>query len=57
MDFTGHENDIIYDAVRYYQMNKAVTGTKLYLDCDTILIKLFPKVKINGIEPGLRTDT
>jgi len=57
MDFTGYENDIIYDAVRYYQMNKVVTGTKLYLDCDTILIKLFPKVKINGIEPGLRTDT
>ena len=57
MDFTGQENSIIYDAIRYYQMNKVVTGTRLYFDCDTILTKLFPKVKINGIEPGFRSDT
>lgn len=57
MNFTGNENDIIYDAVRYYQMNKVPTDSKLYWDCDVILTKLFPKVKINGIEPGFRSDT
>ena len=57
MNFTEQENSIIYDAVRYYQMNKVVTGTRLYLDCDIILTTLFSKVKINGIEPGFRSNT
>jgi hypothetical protein len=56
MNFIPHENDIIYDAVRYYQMNKVTLDTKLYWDCDIILRKLFPKVKINGVEPAYRSD-
>ena len=56
MDFTSNENSIIYDAVRYYQQNKTTPGTKLYCDCDLILNTLFPKVKINDIEPGFRVE-
>ena len=57
MDFTSHENDIIYTAVREYQMNKTPINSTMYWDCDLILRKLFKKIKINGIEPGFRSDT
>jgi hypothetical protein len=57
INFTEHECGIINDAVRFYQMNKTTTGSKLYWDCDSILRKVFPYKKLDGIEPGYRSDT
>lgn len=57
MQFTDNEYSVIYDAVRFYQINKTATSSKEYWECDSILRKLFDKKKINGIEPAYRSDT
>lgn len=57
MNFSGHECSFIHKAVRYYQMNKTVTDSKEYWDCDHMLRKLQPHVEINGIEPGFIPDS
>jgi hypothetical protein len=57
MYFTENEYSVIYDAVRHYQINKTVTSSQEYWECDSILKKLFEKKKFNGVEPGYRTDT
>jgi hypothetical protein len=56
MDFCGDEYMTLYEAVRYYQINKTITGSKEYWKCDTILKKLYPYSSSNGLEPGFRTD-
>ena len=57
MNFNGHECSILHKAVRYYQINKTITDSKEYWECDVILRKLQPHVEINGVEPGFRTNT
>jgi len=44
MDFTLEQQKIIYNAVRYYQMNRVPHAGKDYQLCDDILNGLFPKV-------------
>lgn len=56
MYFTENEYSVICDAVKHYQIDKVETNSQEYWDCDSILKKLFGKMKINGIEPGYRTD-
>ncbi len=57
MNLTAKEYSVIYDAVRYYQINKTTTSSKDYWDCDSILTKLHDKRTINGIEPAYRSDS
>lgn len=57
MNFTDNEYSLIYDAVRLYQLNKTTTSSQQYWECDSILRKLFEKAKLEGIEPGFRTNT
>jgi hypothetical protein len=57
MNFSGHECSLLHKALRYYQINKTITDSKEYWECDFILRKLQPHVEINGIEPMFRTDT
>jgi hypothetical protein len=57
MNFDGGECTTLYQAVRYYQMNKTVLDSKEYWKCDELLRKLYPHSGVNGIEPGFRSDT
>jgi hypothetical protein len=57
MNFNGDECTTLYQAVRYYQMNKTITDSKEYWKCDAILRKLYPYSSANGVEPGFRSDT
>lgn len=52
MNFSGHECSILHKALRYYQINKTITGSKEYWKCDELLSKMQPHVEMNGIEPG-----
>lgn len=45
MDFTLEEQKLIYNAVRYYQMNRVPLNSEAYQTCDIILNKLFPTAK------------
>ena len=44
MDFTPEQQTIIYNAVRYYQMNRVPLDGNEYQSCDEILNQLFPEV-------------
>jgi hypothetical protein len=44
MEFTLEQRKIIYNAVRYYQMNRVPHAGKDYSVCDDILNGLFPEV-------------
>jgi len=57
INFCGDEFSTLYQAVRYYQINKTTTGSKEYWKCDELLKKLFPHSSINGVEPAFRTNT
>ena len=57
MNFSDNELKTIYESVRYYQMNKVALDGKMYRDCDEILNKLFPIVKVNYVEPAYRVDS
>ena len=57
MNFSDNELKTIYESVRYYQMNRAALDGKTYRDCDEILNKLFPIVKVNYVEPAYRVDS
>lgn len=41
-DFTNEQLKLIFNAVRYYQMNKVSLTSKAYNDCDEILNSIFP---------------
>jgi hypothetical protein len=56
MNFCGDECATLYEAVRYYQINKTITDSKEYWKCDVILRKLYPYSLKNGLEPGFRSD-
>jgi hypothetical protein len=43
-NFNVEQQKIIYNAVRYYQINRVTLDSKLYKDCDAILNELFPNV-------------
>ena len=57
VSFCPDECNILYKALRYYQVNKTTTGSREYLKCDDLLLKLNPHKIVNGIEPGFRSDT
>jgi hypothetical protein len=52
MNFTLEQKKIIYNAVRYYQMNRVPHAGKEYSACDEILNDLFKEVKLNYVEPA-----
>lgn len=45
-EFTTEQLKLIFNAVRYYQMNKVSLTSKGYADCDEILNSIFPIAKI-----------
>jgi hypothetical protein len=51
-EYTKEEKKLIYDAVRYYQMNAVPLNSKSYQICDSILNELFSEVKSTYIEPA-----
>ncbi len=51
-NLTKEEKKLIYDAVRYYQMNAVPLNSKDYHICDSILNELFSEVKIAYVEPA-----
>ncbi len=51
-EYTKEEKKLIYDAVRYYQMNAIPLNSKSYQTCDTILNELFAEVKFTYVEPA-----
>lgn len=52
MEFTLEQQKIIYNAVRYYQMNRVPLNSNHYQVCDEILNVLFKEVKLNYVEPA-----
>jgi len=52
MNFTLEQQKIIYDAVRYYQMNRVPLNSNHYQVCDEILNGLFKEVKATYVEPA-----
>jgi hypothetical protein len=50
MNFTLEQQKRIYNAVRYYQMNRVPHAGKDYSVCDEILNNLFKEVKLNEVE-------
>ena len=52
MNFTLEQQKIIYDAVRYYQMNRVPLNSNHYQVCDEILNDLFKEVKATYVEPA-----
>jgi hypothetical protein len=57
MQFTDKQDKIIYDAIRYYQMNKVPLDSKLYRECSQILDALFSKVRVNYVESAYEVDS
>jgi hypothetical protein len=45
MNLTIEEQKLIYNAVRYYQMNRVPLNGGAYQTCDAILNKMFSTVK------------
>jgi hypothetical protein len=52
MNFTLEQKKLIYDAVRYYQMNRVPLNSNHYQVCDEILNGLFKEVKATYVEPA-----
>jgi hypothetical protein len=46
-EFTLEQKKIIFNAVRYYQMNRVPLNGKEYQICDEILNSLFTETKLN----------
>jgi hypothetical protein len=44
-NFTDEQLKIIFNSVRYYQMNRVALNSKAYDECDTILNQIFPIAK------------
>jgi hypothetical protein len=57
MNFSGHECSILHKALRYYQINKTITDSKEYWDCEFLLRKLDPYHCANELEPGFNPNT
>jgi hypothetical protein len=56
MEFTLEQQKIIYNAVRYYQMNRVPHAGKEYGVCDDILNGLFKDVKLGAKPPTPPTN-
>jgi len=52
MNFTLEQQKLIYNAVRYYQMNRVPHAGSEYSVCDEILNGLFKEVKETYVEPA-----
>jgi hypothetical protein len=52
MKFTSEQQKLIYDAVRYYQMNRVPHDGKDYRMCDEILNGMFMNVKLTAQPPS-----
>jgi hypothetical protein len=52
MNFTLEQQKIIYNAVRYYQMNRVPLKSNHYSVCDEILNGLFKEVRETYVEPA-----
>lgn len=50
--FNLEQRKVIYNAVRYYQMNAVSLNGKVYQTCDEILRSLFDEVKLQIVEPA-----
>ena len=37
MELSHSQKNLIYDAVRYYQINKTVVDSKIYRECESVL--------------------
>jgi hypothetical protein len=57
MNFSGHECSILHKALRYYQINKTVTSSKQYWECDEILRKLQSGAEMYGVKQTFMSDT
>jgi len=57
MEFSIEQKKLIYNAVRYYQINKVSLNGKDYETCESILNGLFVEVKKNYIEPAYEVST
>ena len=57
MEFTLEQQKIIYDAVRYYQMNRVPLNSNHYQVCDEILNGMFKEVKLNYVEPAYEVSS
>ena len=51
-NLTKEQKKLIYDAVRYYQINAVPLNSKNYQTCNEILNELFSEVKSSYIEPA-----
>lgn len=51
-EFTLEQKKMIYNAVRYYQMNVVSLNGTNYQICDSILNELFSEVKSDYVEPA-----
>jgi hypothetical protein len=52
MELTDKHKKLIYNAVRYYQINRIGLNSQDYVICDDILNNLFKNVKLNYVEPA-----
>ena len=57
MEFTLEQQKIIYNAVRYYQMNRVPLNSNHYQVCDEILNGMFKEVKLNCVEPAYEVSS
>ena len=48
---------LIYNAVRYYQINKVPLDSPSYRECDEVLNSIFPKIVTNYVEPAYEVDS
>ena len=55
-NFNVEQQKLIYNAVRYYQINRVALDSKQYKDCDAILNELFPTV-IGPVPVGQEAPT
>ena len=56
MNFPLEQQKIIYNAVRYYQMNRVTVDGKDYQICNDILNGMFKQVKLNYVEPAYQVQ-
>jgi hypothetical protein len=57
MNFTSEQQKIIYNAVRYYQINSVPVNSKQYSACDEILNAMFKDVRLNYVEPAYEVQS
>jgi hypothetical protein len=57
MNFTPEQLKIIYNAVRYHQINSVPVNSKHYSECDQILNAMFKYVKLNYVEPAYEVQS